>query len=67
MDKRLLGEITLLFFGIFLIIDGLFIRSLSFKYETFGLQALDHYINHEYIRILFASLALIDMRASKVI
>lgn len=63
---RLLGEITLLIIGMFLVVDGFFIHSIALNYQTFGLQSLDPYINHEYIGMLFVGLALLDMKASEL-
>lgn len=57
---RFASEILAIKFGAFLILDALFLHSLSFDYSKFGLQGLDPYISHAYWGALFVFIGLVD-------
>mgnify|MGYP001581687531 FL=1 len=52
-------RVFVMLFGIYLVADSFLFHALSFNYSTFSLQALDPYVQHWMVGIVFIILALV--------
>ncbi len=53
IDIHPASEVLLIIAGVFLFVDGLIVQALSYNYSVLGLTALDPFVNHIWIGLLF--------------
>lgn len=58
---KVLSDVVLIIFGSFLIVDSIFLKLLSFNYSAIGLSAIDPFINHWMVGIVFIFIGILGL------
>lgn len=65
IDIHPLSETLLVLTGLFLVIDELFIKAITYNYSALGLDALNPYINHGWVGLAFIMIGLYEYFSHK--
>ena len=65
--RTIIAEIIFIIFGIYLVLDAIIFKAITFNYDKFGISWLDPYFSHAYIGLILIIIGIIGIGVKKVL